>query len=340
MSACSRTAARTSRSKHAWRTPTGNSGSSRVKWGRPRRRDSALEKAVELRRQACGFESAGRQPRGRIARELFLLGQFHFEHERPVDARPAVQESVESFHGTLETKPRSATACRPGWNCGLTRLASIDPDQNQGGNTRSGPIRYLSAAAKKLPDDAEVQTDLARLLNNIAVFAIDGALECPTSRSHFTTSRASAQTGRRRCNPASSDAHSIRQMTVKNRATLLARTNQLDNAVRVLEDGINDSKAFVRKNPAVVLGQAGLALLHAELASVYERQTRFDQAIESWNDAARTYEALSLRDPKRPTYDLERIRALTSISEVEKNRNHLAEAAAALDRADSRALTN
>ena len=250
---------------------------------------------MELRRQLAASSPRDVNLAAALARELFLLGQFDFEHERPMDARPAVQESVNLFTELLKQSP-DQPRLQAGLARGLTRLATIDPDQTKGATVDQAQS-LLSAAAKKLPDDAEVQTDLR---------ASSITSRCGRSRHrrmshepwHCTTSRArrgqanGVQPGligmaiRFAKSPSKIGPPSWLGRTAGQRCSRARGRNQRQQGVRAQEPG--------RRS-----GSGGTGGCTHRVRLGLQSQTRFDQAIESWNDAARTYEALWPAEPKR-----------------------------------------
>jgi tetratricopeptide (TPR) repeat protein len=290
----------------------------------------AMMRAVEARRQLAGAEPDDPRAALELGQALFQLGQFHWEQLREKDAVAPVQESVEIFARLVNASP-SNPSYKAALGRSLTRLASVKPEIDEE-KTLLEARKLLTDGAKGLPRNSEVQSDLARVLNNLAsnlpvqrkispegVGLYNEALKC--------TEQALA------LNPANSVAHHIRMVAVGNLAWALGQSKQPEEALRILQEATSDSKAFARKNPAVLRVYVAQLFVQKNLAQTFQRLSKPDQAIEVWQDITQTCEGLTQQYPQEARFQEHRVEALVSINLIEKNRNRKGAAAASLDRA-------
>jgi tetratricopeptide (TPR) repeat protein len=248
----------------------------------------ALQKAVEFRRELVAAAPDDPAAAAALGHALFQLGQYYWEQKRPTDATPPVQESVDIFTRLLEMSPTDP-AYKAALGRGLTRLASVKPEVGEEKALRRA-LSLLREAVQALPDNAEMLTDLGRTLNNLAArYPAERQLkegvplydEC-----RQVTDKALA------LNPAHALAHTIRMVAINDRVSHLAKAGRVDESIRALQEAIRDSKAFVRKNPAVVSGLQDQVELQDKLARLYWESSKQDQAIKVWEEIARVYEGL------------------------------------------------
>jgi serine/threonine protein kinase len=305
-------------------------GTLRAEVGAPAEALAALQKAVALRRQTTAAAPVDAAAPTALAHALFQLGQFYFEQRQMKDAVAPVQESVDIFTRLLAQNP-GEPAYKAGLGRGLTRLASVKPDLDQE-KTLGRARELLQEAAAALPDNADVLTDLARVLNNLAADLPPARQSAAEGLELFDQARKSADRALA-LNPAHSQAHLIRLRAVRNRSANLAKPGRETERLRLLEEALSDTKAFVRKNPAVVSGALSQVELQDQLAGLYWETSSRDQAITTWEETTRVCEGLCQRDPTNANYPAYRINALVVLSRAETQRNHYPTAASYLERA-------
>jgi serine/threonine protein kinase/tetratricopeptide (TPR) repeat protein len=290
----------------------------------------ALERAVALRRQLAAASPTGAEAESALGDALFQLGQFVFEHQPQSDAVAPVEESVKLFTQLVETDPKNPLyQARLGRS--LTQSFLVDPAVSRQ-EMLNRARALLAEAAGKLPQNAQVHCDLARVLDKLAVYLRPEKKDGADALSLLEQARQHADMALA-LNPAFGTAHFVRSDALKNHAGILLRTNQNEEARRFLIDAIAESKAFVRKNPAVVQGYLDQAELEELLARQYQGPSEIEKAVMTWDEAARVYEALAQREPKNPTYMVKRIGALVTIGDIEKTRNRYPDATRAIERA-------
>ena len=89
-------------------------------------------------------------------------------------------------------------------------------------------------------------------------------------------------------------------------------------SMQLLEEALSDSKAFVRKNPAVVRAY----MSQTERCSRnswchYQKLSKLDEALALWEDLVRINEGLAQRFPEAEGYQIDRIEALFGVYDIE-----------------------
>ncbi len=301
----------------------------RAEVGVPAEALAALQKAVALRRQMTVAAPNDAAAATALGHALFQLGQFHFEQRQTKDAVAPVQESVDIFTRLLAQHP-SDPVSKAGLGRGLTRLASLKPELDQV-KTLGQARALLQEATQALPADADVWTELARALTNLALALPPERQNAAEGLGLYDEARKSADKALG-LNPAHSRAHLIRAMAVKDRAAALTKAGRESESLKLLEEALSDTKAFVRKNPAVLRASLTQVDLQEELARRYQKASKLDEAVALWEELARIQEGLAQRYPEDETYQINRIEALFWVCDIEMGRSHFAQAAGAFDR--------
>jgi serine/threonine protein kinase/tetratricopeptide (TPR) repeat protein len=310
-------------------------GTLRAEVGAPAEALAALQKAVALRRQTTAAAPDDAAAGAALGDALFQLGQFYFEQRQMKDAMAPVQESVDIFT-RLMSQHLSEAVYKAGLGRGLTRLASVKSEIDQE-KTLVRARELLEEAAQALPSDAAVWTDLARVLNNLAVALPPARRSAAEGLDLYDQARKSAEKALA-LNPAHSLAHSIRSAAIQNRAVRLAQANPA-GALKLVDEAIVYSRRFASDNPAVISGAIALKDLLLTRARTLRVVNRHEEAVSALQEAAELCDALAQRDPKNDKYPLASIEAMTTIAEIRQTQKREPEAIDLFDRFGSRATT-
>jgi serine/threonine protein kinase/tetratricopeptide (TPR) repeat protein len=290
-----------------------------------------LQGSVDYRRQLATASPDDPAAAAALGDALFKLAQFFWEQQRTAEVLTVAQESVDVFNRLLSRYP-DEPVYKAGLGRSLSRLVSARPDKANEEKDLKRARAMLSDAAKAMPNDAEILTALARVLNNLAATLPDERLYSEEGLALFDESRRWAEKALQ-VNPAHSLAGNIYVSAVRNKAAKLGRMGHKEECVRLLEETIADTKVFIRKNPAVVRAFTSLTILQDLMATTYRQQRRYDDAVRVWEELVSLHEGLAQRLPGNPAFPYERVNALTQIGEIETSRGQTLKGAAALDRA-------
>ncbi len=296
--------------------------------GDPEEALAALQKAVDLRRLTVVAARIDGNATLELGESLFQLGQFHYEQKRIKDAVAPVEESVDLFGQLYKLHPDNARY-KFGLGRGLTRLASLKSDDKE--QTLKRARILLQEASDELSNDAEVLTELSRTFNNLYA-VLPPERKSTTEGLNLLEQAIKYSEEALALNPNQSRAHVIRAAAIQNRVTGLANLGRENDSLQVLIDAVNDSKTFVKKNPAVVRASLSQVELQEELALRYQKTAKLDEAISIVEDRVRVFEGLAQRFPDVESYQVDRMEALFRICDIEMGRSQLTNAARALDR--------